>query len=552
MLTKLSIQNLALVENISLKFDKGLSVLTGETGAGKSVIVNALALTLGGKADKEIIRFGFEKAIVEAHFDTSKSSLSEQKMYDEFSTDKNIKIRREVNKDGKSKIKVNDRVISRAVLKKLVLPLGEILSQHASQKLMDEGNHIDYLDNYASLTELRESTSQKYYLWEEIFIELNKIKKKRDRLKEELELLNFQKNEIQQADIEVGEEEKLLEEKGILDSARALISSANLINEYLSGEENSVNELINLVQKELDKISEIDHKLEEQVENLSNISYRLSELSQFIEKYGSSINDDPNRIDEINLRLDEIYNLKKKYGGSEESILKSLQEIEEKLSNSPADIDTYIDHLNEKTQKLFSDYSKTAIELSKTRHKAKIYLKKQVEKELEELAIDNAEFDLELIYEEDPNGVILNGKAVKPGPNGLETARILFSANPGEPLKPLVKSASGGEISRVLLALKTAEQKNQKLSRSLLVFDEVDSGIGGKTATEVGKKLKKLSSGNQVLVITHLHQIARLADHHYLADKLNNASDGRSVINVKTLSDKEIKKELDRMISLPE
>jgi DNA repair protein RecN (Recombination protein N) len=553
MLTKLSIQNLALVENITLQFDKGLSVLTGETGAGKSVIVNALALTLGERADKESIRFGFEKAIVTAEFDISRISITNKDMFKDYSEDNLIKISRELNRGGKGKIKINNKVISLSELKKIVTPLAEILSQHAGQKLMDEANHLDYLDNYASLNDLKKSTTQKYYLWEKAFSELTKIKKKRDLLKDEFELLSFQRKEIKQADIEIGEEEKLIDEKRILDSARVLIGSTNLINDILSGEDNSIISTINIIEKELDKMTEVDRKLEKQLENLTDISYKITEFSQFIEKYGSSIIDDPKRIDEINLRLDEIYNLKKKYGGSEESILNSLVEIEEKIASSPSDIDAFIDHLDDKAQKLFTDYSKTAVELSTTRKKATVYLKKQVEKELIELAIEGAEFGLELIYEDDPNGVILNSKAVKPGPHGLETARILFSANPGEPMKPLVKSASGGEVSRVLLALKTAEQKNQKLSRSLLVFDEVDSGIGGKTAVEVGKKLKKLASGNQVLVITHLHQIARLANHHYLADKLlNNANDGRAVINVQILSANGIKKELSRMVSLPE
>lgn len=552
MLTKLSIQNLALVDNISLQFDKGLSVLTGETGAGKTVIVNALALTLGDRTDKDTIRFGFEKAIVEAEFDISKILPMNKELSKNYSDKKVIIITREFNRNGKGKIKINGEITSLTDLKKISTPLAEILSQHAGQRLMDEANHIDYLDNYASLNDLKESTSQKFYLWEKSYTELLNIQKKRDKLKDEYELLNFQRNEIKRANIEVGEEEKLIDEKRILDSARALIASSNLINEILSGEDNSINSMINIIEKELDNMSEVDNRLEKQSENLTDISYRINELSQFIEKYGSSIMDNPDRIEEINLRLDEIYNLKKKYGGSEESILVSLAEIEEKLSCAPTDIDVYINHLNEKSNNLFIDYGKTAIELSETRKKASIYLKKQVEKELEELAIDGAEFELELIYEDDPNGVIIDGRAVKPAPNGLETGRILFSANPGEPLKPLVKSASGGEISRVLLALKTAEQKNQKLSRSLLVFDEVDSGIGGKTAVEVGKKLKKLSVGNQVLVITHLHQIARLANHHYLADKLNNTSDGRSVIKVKILTDNDIKKELARMVSLPE
>ncbi|MEA1981578.1 MAG: DNA repair protein RecN, partial [candidate division Zixibacteria bacterium] len=264
--------------------------------------------------------------------------------------------------------------------------------------------------------------------------------------------------------------------------------------------------------------------------------------------YGSSIVDNPERMEEINLRLDEIYSLKKKYGGSEEAILKSHDIISDKLTNHP-ETQGLIDDLTEQRQLRFDEYSKEALKLSKLRRKNAQILQKFIIKELKNLAIENGGFEFEFIYEDDPQGVIINERAVKPLSHGLENGKILFSANPGEPLKSLVKTASGGEISRVLLAIKSAESKQSNLKKPLLVFDEVDAGIGGQTAMEVGKKLKQLSDNCQLIVITHLHQIARMADHHFVAEKTDNKK--KAIIRLKKLNKPEISKELDRMIALP-
>ena len=352
--------------------------------------------------------------------------------------------------------------------------------------------------------------------------------------------------------VTIGEEEVLLREKKILDSTRMLMGSANTIAEIFDNEENSVTHLLSLAQKELDKMSEVDSNLEKKSEELTDLIYRLTDLKTAVENYGTTLNDNPFRIEEINQRLDDLYNLKKKYGGSEESILNAVTEIDRKLEETPPDIDQYLDSLQEEVTELFDQYSKVALSLTDTRKKAAEYLKKLVIKELKDLAIDGANFELKFVYEDDPNGVIVNGKAVKPGANGLESGRIMFSANKGEPLKSLVKTASGGEISRILLALKSAEKKNIKQSQVLMVFDEVDAGIGGTTALELGKKLKKLSSGSQLLVITHLHQIAHEADWHYSAEKSSSSTGKRTIIKVNRLTENEITKELKRMVSLPE
>ncbi len=551
MLKTLDIQNIALIDKSSLTFKNGLTVLAGETGAGKSVIVTAIALVLGGRSDRDIIRYGEKVGKVDASFNISSMPAQYKKNFAEYITDSEISITREIRVTGKSKILISNIPSTLSELRELTAPIAEILGQHANQLLMHEENHINFLDNFANLTDLTESVRTKYHSWHEAYSQLNKTINKRDSYKAERELLLLQQKEITNADIQVGESENLISEKKLLDSSRSLMNSAGQISELLENDEISALSMLQSALKELQKMHEIDLSLSKQVEELTDIVYRISDSKQFIDQYGEAIIDDPIRIEEINKRLDEIYILKKKYGGSEESILAALETISNSLSNIPTDIDSYIEELQEKTDALFADYSKEAISLSETRIKASLYLEKLVQKELTELSIANSGFKLEFIYDENPNGVPLKDKRIKPSENGLETARILFTANIGEPLKSLVKTASGGEISRLLLALKSAEKKNKKLPQSLLVFDEVDAGIGGQTAIDVAKKIKRLSAESQLLVVTHLHQIAREADNHFVVQK-TTGSDKRTVINVVSLDPIGKEAELKRMVALPE
>ncbi|NOY89191.1 MAG: DNA repair protein RecN, partial [FCB group bacterium] len=528
MLKRIEIENIALVEKVELNFDQGLTVLTGETGAGKSVIVTALSLILGERADREYVRSHCESGHIEAIFDISKMPSKYKTKFSNFIDENKIIIEREISRKGISKIKINNKPANLNQLKAITAPLAEIIGQHANQMLMNEENHLDFLDYFAALEDIKQIVAEKYREWEKATEELNKIKKKKEQLINEKELLLFQKKEIESAHITIGEEEQLITEKKILDSVRNLMMSASIIQKIMDSDENSALSLLNQTMKELDKMANVDNSLSSKVTALTDITYRLQDFSREMEQYGASLQDDPVRLEEINLRLDELYKLKKKYGGSEQSILDALDTIKNKLSQLPPDINSHIENLEEKCQTLFEEYAQEARALSDNRKKAANYLEKLVIKELKELAIPDGNFKFEFIYEDDPHGVIIDGKAVKPSANGLERGRILFSANPGEPLKSLIKTASGGEISRLLLALKSAEKKNNKLKRSLLVFDEVDAGIGGQTAFEVAKKLKKLSTDNQLLVITHLHQIAHEANHHFVARKITQENNRTS------------------------
>ncbi|MCP4686261.1 MAG: hypothetical protein GY867_12550, partial [bacterium] len=437
-----------------------------------------------------------------------------------------------------------------ARLKELASPLAEILGQHANQLLLDEDNHLRFLDSFASLVEMREEIGELFSRWEKVTRELKRTTGRRDELAKERELLLFQQKEIESAQVRVGEEDEITTERKILDSSRTLIESAGNIQTILDNDERSVLSELRAARKELDHMAAVDASLEPQVTQMSDLDFQLEELRGFIEQYGASVPDDPHRLEEINLRLDELYNLKQKYGASEEKILKALEQINEKLADRQ-DIDVLLKQLEQEHAQRRAEYTEKALALTEVRKKAAKYLQKLVVKELSELAIDSARFECEFVYDDKEDGIPLDKRTVRPFEHGLESLRFKFSANPGEPLKSLVKTASGGEISRVLLALKAAEKKNQKLLHSLMVFDEVDAGIGGQTAIEMGQKLSKLAEDCQVLVITHLHQIARLANHHFLAEKSQTDGD-RTTIDVSLLDAPAVKAELARMVALPE
>ncbi|MEA2031746.1 MAG: DNA repair protein RecN [candidate division Zixibacteria bacterium] len=554
-LRELEIYDFALIDRATLSFKTGLTVLTGETGAGKSVVVNALALVLGGRADKENIRHGRDSTSISATFENPQVQQGKA-LFDTAS----IEVDRKIKKSGSSSININGRKSSVSQLRELTSPWIQIVSQHSGQLLMNEDNHLDFFDHLANLTVERETVAKLYENWSQASDELRRVSTKRKQLADERELLLFQKGEIEKAEIRAGEEEELMAERKRLDSVQSLMASASMIQNILSSDvdasgANSVLDMISSARRELDNMAEIDNALSKEVESLTEIDFQMEELRRSIESYGESLQDDPVRLEEVNFRLDEIYKLKKKYGGSEGSILATLEDIKKRLQKRP-DIDGLIGSLAAEENKRRMAYADKAIKLSSARRKATQDIDRLVELELAELAIDNARFKCELVFENDENGIVIDGRTLKPATYGLETVHFMFSANPGESLKPLVKTASGGEMSRVLLALKSIELVKAKVKENVLVFDEVDVGIGGQTAVEVGRKLKRLSRNCQVIVITHLHQIARKADHHFLAEKsvvdANTNGLERTSIAIRELNQVGVKREINRMVALPE
>jgi DNA repair protein RecN (Recombination protein N) len=558
MLERLYIQNFALVEKLEIDFSQGMSVLTGETGAGKSIIVGAIGKLLGEKADKDDIRAGTKLTVLECDFNISKLDDSTREEISEVLNETDIQdksgrisLRREIHIDKPSRSFLNDQLIALNQLRRITDHLAELHGQHSHQRLLDEKNHLTFLDRHAGLTDDVNFLKTLYYQWDDTRKELSRLKSRKDMEQKERELLQFQKDEIRKANIRIGEEEELLAEKKVLDSSRTLAEKSSVILNLLDADEQSAMNLLGSCQKELSSMAALDKSLEKTEQLISQAVINLEEFRSELEAYQSSIADDPARQEEINYRLDELFRLKKKYGGSEEAILATLQEIEERLS-AGINVDERIEYLEAQEKELMTKYSELALNISASRQKASKTLAAAVEKELEELGISAAKIKFDFIYEADENGVKLGSKRVRPAPEGLEDGRFLISANPGEPLKPLARTASGGEISRIMLAMKAADKEDISSTGSLLVFDEIDVGIGGMTANAVAGKLAALSKRYQLMVVTHLHQIAAMADHHYAVEKTAVKKSGRNIIEVRKLAKSERSAEIKRMVALPD
>jgi len=554
MLKHLHIENFALVDKLDIAFDDGLSVLTGETGAGKSIIVGAVARLLGEKADKNDIRSGTSLAVIEGDFEIG-GNHDITAALDGAGIDydgQSISLRREIILNRSSKSFINGQLVTLTQLKAVTGHMAELFGQHSHQRLLDEKNHQSFLDRFAVIVGDVDSLRQVYHDWQTAMQKLNRLEARKETEKNERELLLFQKDEIEKAKIQIGEEENLLAERKILDSAQILGEKASLILTMLDNDDNAALNILGGCRKDLNDMAALDKKLESQAELMENAIINLEELRSEIEAYISNIPDDPERLEQINLRLDEIYRLKKKYGGSEEAILGMLEQINQQLGRK-IDVEEQLKMFRDDEQKLRRQYIEEAGDISRNRKKAAVKLSKVVEKELKQVGMEAARFDYDFIYEPDGEGLEFDGKRVRPNPDGFETGRFLISANPGEPLKPLAKTASGGEISRIMLALKAADKQKSKKHKILLVFDEIDAGIGGRTAGMVASRLAKLAESSQLMVITHLHQIASLGTRHYAVEKIETSGKTRrNVVSVRKLDAKERKLEIERMLSLPE
>lgn len=554
MLKNLHIENFALVSQLDIDFGTGMNVLTGETGAGKSIIVGAIARLLGEKADQTDVRTGSGLAVIEGEFDID-GNPEIIRTLDTAGIDhdkKTMSMRREIILNKPSKSFINGQLVTLTQLRDITHNMAELFGQHSHQQLLDEKNHQVFLDNFSGISDRVEQLRQIFHDWQNIAQQLNRLEKSRESEKRERELLLFQKDEIEKAAIKIGEEEELLVERKILDSARLLGEKASLILNIVDQDENAALNLLGSCRKELSDMAAIDKKLEPETELMESAIINLEELRSRIEAYLSSIPDDPDRLEQINLRLDEIYRLKKKYGGSEEAILNTLSQINLQLSRK-IDVEEQLKILRADEKKSRLKYIETATAISVERKKGAQKLSKVIEKELKLVGINSAKFDYEFIYEPDGNGIEFEGSKIKPNPDGFETGRFLVSANPGEPLKPLAKTASGGEISRIMLALKAADKRLSGKYKMLLVFDEIDAGIGGRTAGMVASRLAQLAESSQVLVITHLHQIASLSNEHFAVEKVESKDRSkRNIVAVKRLNSVEKKKEIERMLSLPE
>jgi DNA repair protein RecN (Recombination protein N) len=536
MLQELRIRNFAIIDELNLSFSRGFNVLTGETGAGKSIILNAVHLLLGDKASEEWIRGSEEEASVEALFDTSGNPDLNEKIKAKVpplqgaGEEDSLLIRRVISRTGRGKVFISGSLATLGVLSEVGEGLLSIYGQHEHQSLQRVETHIDILDEFGGLTGLREEFQKQYQEFISLSEEVARIRDERERRAKEQELMVFQSKEIAASGIRIGEEESLKEERTVLTHAKRLMDFAHASEEALYSEEGSVIERIQKILNQGREMAAIDPFLSPSLKALESTLIQLEEIALALRDYSRRVEMNPVRLDEIENRLEEIDLLKRKYGATVEKVLSFQAKIDEALKSFTSDEEN-LSRLEDKVELLRQVVKDLGEKLSERRKRVSLELRRSVERELNSLGMKKTIFEVHI----DPAPL---------SPKGVDRVEFLISPNIGEEVKPLAKIASGGELSRMMLAMKRILAKVG--GRQVLIFDEVDSGIGGAMAEVVGKKLKELSRHHQVICVTHLPQIACFADQHHSVRK--EVKSGRTITRVERLDKESIVDEIARML----
>ncbi len=525
MLKTLLIKDYALIENIEVKFEKGLNIITGETGAGKSILIDAMGLLLGERASTEVVRKGAEKSIVEGIFDVV-SNKKVKKFCEENEIDflDELIVRREVSLKGTNRCFLNDSPVTLNLIKEIGDLLVDLHGQHEHQSLLRTDTHIELLDSFANLDNLLIEYSDNYNELNKLQKELRELKEKESVLKEKRELYHFQIKEIDSVDPQVDEEEKLEQQLNVLENSEKLLSISSDIYSTLYENEESITDQLGTVKHKLSEIERIDKSFTDILSNYDSATALLNEVSSFVRSYKDRIELDPEKLEEIRARLGAIILLKKKYGGTVNSVVEHREkigrefELAENFSQRIADLQLYIDLKRKNCGSIAKKLSSERSIISKK-------VKKEVEASLKNLGISDSKFEVRitnhLSENSNENFIIIDSKKYKFNNLGIDEIEFYISTNTGEDTKPLVKVASGGEVSRIMLALKSTLAKTDRLP--ILIFDEIDTGVSGRIAQKVGQTLQELASVHQIIAITHLPQIAGLADVHFAVEKRKTA-----------------------------
>ena len=546
MLNELSIKNFAIIDDLKISFPPGFSVLTGETGTGKSIIMEAVNLLLGSRASADLVRSGCENAELEAFFDIDAHSktgrlLEEQGM----DTSDGLILRRVISGSGKSRVFINSRQSTIDLLKQLTRDLAGISSQHAHQGLLREENHLEILDEFAGTTALKNEIRSLYSLILPLQKRIRELKTILDQKRKEQDLISFQINEIRDAAVLPNEDEDLDKKRQALLNASRTFEAVNRSIHEIHDREGSVIEKLAFIKNELEKAWTVDESLKTIAQRLSGTLYDLEDMTQELRQTSSTIDLDPASLEITEQRRDLISKLKRKYGGSLEALFQIYEDLQQQLTRT-VDIEKEIETGEKELRAFIQDIGIKAKELSGLRKTAGETLSRLAGDELNTLEMGKAKFEVSFssqgVKDEDD---ISTASGERIGPDGMDKVVFLLSPNPGEPLKPLARIASGGELSRIVLALKAVLSKTKSLET--LIFDEVDAGIGGATSEKLGLKLKQLSGNQQVICITHLAQIAKYATHQFRIYK--EIVDGRTftvIVQLERQSDRI--EEIARMI----
>lgn len=529
MLLELNIKDLAIIEELLLELGPGFNVFSGETGAGKSIIIDAIDLVLGGRASSELVRSSKDEARVEALFDISNMPDVKALLEDGgLPVEDDLLIRRIVSRSGRSRIFINNAIASATILASIGRHLIDVYGQSEHQSLTNVEEHIDMLDEYGGLTGMREAMAEAYGLWNTTRRELDKTLEMIRKAADDRELLEFQSSEIEEAGLSEGEEEELSSELGRLKNSERILKTASDGSSMLYGDEGAVLDKLSGLVGELKDLACYDKTLGELGNRLESAAFEVEDIATTLRDYGGSLDIEPARLSEIEERLDLLIKLRRKYGGTLKDVLARQREIDDMLL-AITDSEGRRRELEEELEKLTKAAVTLSDKLSKARVKSAKGLKKGIEAELEGLGMKGTIFEAELEALRKDDGT--------PDftASGADKVRFLIATNKGEDLKLLSKVASGGELSRIMLAMKGVTSLGKVPT---LIFDEVDTGIGGPMSKIVGRKLKGVAKTHQTLCITHMPQIAAYADNHYLVAKGEN-NEGRVVTSVRKINKQE-------------
>ncbi|MEJ2066824.1 MAG: DNA repair protein RecN, partial [Deltaproteobacteria bacterium] len=543
-LVELHIENLAIIDHLRIDFNEGLNVLTGETGAGKSIILNALNLILGDRVKDDIIRSHEEEGVVEALFDISAKPLIRQWLAEKgIEAGDTLVIKRVVSRKDKTKIYLNGSLATLQMASLIGEELLNIYGQHQHQILRRVENHLEILDEFGELLPLKAEFQQVYKEHRGIEKRLQGLKDEKERGERERDLWAFQLKEIEAAHLIPGEEEELKQERHLLKNAQRLMQLAGSSERLLYSEAGSVVERLGTVERDIEALAELDPSVTPLKETISSALMQAEEASRELKGYLAKIDLDPNRLEEIEVRFDELQRLMRKYKASTVEEILAYQEQIARGVQGTADLEAEIAQLEKKKKEGEGKVRDVARRLSQKRREAAQQLKQEIETELATLAMERTTFEIQM-QELSAGGDTVKVDELITGPRGAEEVEFLISPNIGEEPRPLSKIASGGELSRIMLAIKKILTKGS--SDQTLVFDEVDAGIGGQTAEVVGHKLRDLARYHQILCVTHLPQIAAFGQTHYQVSKREDQ--GRTMTSVERLQGEMVVDEIARML----
>jgi len=549
MLQSLYVRDYALIEELEMEFGSGLNIITGATGAGKSILIGAMSMILGERANTDVVRGDASKAVVEGIFDDADTERI-RAVLEENAIETNplprVILRRKITERG-SRGFVNDTPATLDVMRAVAAELIDLHGQHEHQSLLHTETHLRLLDSFGGLGGLVEHYQKKRDRVAELVEEREALADRERELRQQKELYEFQIKEIDEVDPQPGEEEELEAERRVLENAEQLYASTQGLYEMLFEDENAVHDQLVVARNDLQDLARIDDAFEEHVDEIESAQIIVSELANFLQDYNAHIEFDPQRLEEIRERITEIERLKRKYGGTLEAVLEHRKEIGEQYELAK-DFEGNLERLDAQIEEAQAELTDAALRLSAKRQEVAERIEDAILDELGTLGMPDSQFDVRFTAQDDPDGWIRSEEddnRYRAFEKGMDQVEFYISTNVGVPPMPLTEVASGGEISRIMLALKTILAKSERLP--ILVFDEIDVGISGDMARRVGESMHDLARYHQIITITHLPQIAALGDRHFKVEKV--VEDGTTKTTIHRLNEDEQATQVASLIS---